>query len=121
MIYFLLPQVPDVLLYQDNVSRSEWERKAETRMVLMSFPLSHSIESTINGLDPVQQKVLLKKANEEIVVTLACDGLAGGVVECRLRTMCPRDKFPLIEEEENHASDVSSRGRNSCRLLYTVL
>lgn len=69
------------MTFQDNNSR-------------LSLP---SVERMIRGLDPLQQKVVLTSVQEEIVVTVACDSIAGGVVENTVRTLCPASKFPTVD------------------------
>lgn len=66
------------------------------------------IESTLSGLDPLELKVLLTRPDEFIIVTIACDDMAGGVTEVRTRSMCPPHKYPQLRVSGDK-SEVRSR------------
>ncbi|UZJ52182.1 hypothetical protein CBS101457_001502 [Exobasidium rhododendri] len=84
------------------------------------FFVRTKIESTLKGPQNVQQKVLLTRPDEQIILIVACDALAGGVNEIRLKSMCPRHKYPPVDTpaDINEPSDRLSvlRGEESASI-----
>jgi len=73
---------------------------------------------TAEGSELPTQKVLMQSADDEVVVTVACDTLSGGVKEHRVRPSCPSHYFAGVmsiveqgesEEEGEDDSEVRSR------------
>jgi hypothetical protein len=73
---------------------------------------SSSVAKLIDGADLPTQKILMQSAEDQVVVTVACDTLSGGVKEHRVRPSCPSHYFagvvPMVEDREEGDSEVRS-------------
>lgn len=73
------------------------------------------LEELLDGTVVPTQKLLLQSADEEIIVTVACDTLSGTVIESRVRPSCPDHLFAGLAVQDE--SEV--RGTSQVKIQYT--
>lgn len=63
------------------------------------------------------QKILMQSTNDQVVVTVACDTISGGVKEHRVRPSCPSHYFagiaPTVIEEGEQEGEIDSEVRDT--------